>query len=121
MELIINILASLLVFLSPQASSIEPLTHTEIGVEVEYTDDFGDIGVDDKGVSTFGFNVVEEATNIIQHLEVPPSKRQNPTAYEYVASYKGGTPDFDETFFTITSPTDPTVEHVFQAVTHWTA
>ena len=124
MELLLSILASLIIALSPQASDIEPLTSTEIGIEVEYTDDFGDVGaeeVEDNGVEAFGFNVVEEAQNIIDNLSVTPSDREDPFAYEYVATFDGGTPEFDSTHFTIESPTHPGVEHVIHVVNHWKA
>jgi hypothetical protein len=129
MEIIINILVSLFLSLSPQVSEAPQVSH-EVGIEME-------IGVDGCPIeepcwdyeaeevsdiyAAFGYNAVEEAQTILHNLEVPPSSSQDIIAYEYVASFDGGTPEFDQTHFTIASSTHEGVEHVFKAVTYWTA
>lgn len=126
MELLLSILASLIIALSPQVS--EAPQNVEVGIELgvdgcpieEPCFDYETESISEM-YEAFGFNVEEEATTILQSLEVPSSDRQNPIAYEYVATFDGGTPEFDSTYFTIDSPTHEGVEHVFQAVTYWTA
>lgn len=126
MELIINLLVALIVTFTPQTS--EAPQNAEFGIEM---------GVDGCPIEepcwdyeaeeisemyeAFGYNVEEEAQSLIDNLSVTPSDREDPLAYEYVATFGGGTPEFDETYFTLASPTHEGVEHVIHVVTHWKA
>jgi hypothetical protein len=122
MELIINLLASLIILLSPQVSEA-PSNFVEVGIELgadgcPIEEPCWDYEAEDisEMYEAFGYNVEEEALTILENLPVTHLDPHSTVLYEYVASYNGGTPEFDPGFFTVASSTHPGVEHVFQAI-----
>jgi hypothetical protein len=120
MDLLLSILASLVIVLSPQVS--EAPQNVEVGIELgvdgcpieEPCFEYEEESISDQ-YEIFGFAVVEDAWATFESLSIPTSSSQTPIQWEYAASYEGELQTYPETYVTLTSLTHPNVKHVFQA------
>jgi len=130
MNLLLSILASIVIALSPQTTeapqtNIDSSTSIELGADgcpiEEPCWDYEAENVSDM-YEAFGFNTEEEAMDIVSKLPVPSSEVENPMTYVYSGSVIGGTQDdLDPTYFTIESPSHPGVLHIIHVEQAWNA
>lgn len=74
-----------------------------------------EISEEDEGET---FSVIEEdAWDSIGELHLPPLTSQSDSTDEYVGSFSGSVPEFDETHFKVPSLQFPNTWHVFKVVT----